>query len=41
MAAKNINAADHTELVGINREVGSMLGSIIKIPEKFLTSSAS
>jgi len=36
----DINAADHAELVGINREVGSMLGSMIKTPGKFLISSA-
>jgi four helix bundle protein len=32
---------EHAELVGVNREVGSMLGSMIGTPEKFLPTSVS
>ena len=31
-----ISAAEHKELSALNREVGSMLGSMIKDPSKFL-----
>ena len=31
-----ISAEEHRELTALNREVGSMLGSMIKNPEKFL-----
>jgi four helix bundle protein len=31
-----ISTAEHAELATLNREVDSMLGSIIKNPEKFL-----
>ena len=33
-----INTEEHAQLVGINNEVGSMLGSMIKTPEKFTVS---
>ena len=33
-----ISAEEHTELMALNHEVGSMLGSMIMKPEKFLLS---
>ncbi len=31
-----ISTAEHQELTALNREVGAMLGSMIKSPDKFL-----
>ena len=36
-----ISAAEHNELNALNREVGSMLGSLIKAPGKFLPNQRS
>ncbi len=36
-----ISTAEHTELTALNHEVGSMLGSMIQKPNKFLLDQAS
>ena len=33
-----ISAEEHTQLTAVNHEIGSMLGSMIKSPDKFLLS---